>query len=38
MMGAFAVLSFLLAGLQRFHIEQKGCARQVLLLPKKEGN
>jgi hypothetical protein len=28
----------MLAGPQRFHIEQKGCARQVLLLPKKEGN
>jgi hypothetical protein len=28
----------LLAGPQRFHIEQKSCARQVLLLPKKEGN
>jgi len=28
----------LLAGPERFHIEQKGCARQVLLLPKKEGN
>jgi hypothetical protein len=28
----------LLAGPQRFHIERKSCARQVLLLPKKEGN
>ena len=28
----------LLAGPQAFHIMQKSCARQVLLLPKKEGN
>jgi hypothetical protein len=28
----------MLAGPQRFHIAQKSCARQVLLLPKKEGN
>ena len=34
----YPVETQLLAGPQRFHIEQKGCARQVLLLPKKEGN
>jgi hypothetical protein len=41
-MSAFArgypVETQLLAGPQPFHIDQKSCARQVLLLPKKEGN
>jgi hypothetical protein len=34
----YPVETQLLAGPQRFHLDQKSCARQVLLMPKKEGN
>jgi hypothetical protein len=34
----YPVETRLLAGPQQFHIAQKSCARQVLLLPKKDGN
>jgi len=34
----YPVETQLLAGPQPFHIGEKSCARQVLLLPKKEGN